>query len=34
MIFQKLFFIDAFDHAKQHILTGKTFEHLSKLQNA
>ena len=27
-------FIDAFDHAKQHILTGKTFEHLSKLQNA
>ena len=27
-------FIDAFDHAKQHILSGKTFEHLSKLQNA
>jgi anthranilate phosphoribosyltransferase len=27
-------FIDAYDHAKQHILTGKTFEHLSKLQNA
>jgi len=27
-------FIDAYDHAKQHILTGKTYEHLSKLQNA
>ena len=27
-------FIDAYDHAKQHILTGKTYKHLSKLQNA
>ena len=27
-------FIDAYDHAKKHILTGKTYEHLSKLQNA
>jgi len=27
-------FVDAYDHAKQHILTGKTYEHLSKLQNA
>jgi len=26
-------FIDAYDHAKQHILSGKTYEHLNKLQN-
>ena len=27
-------FTDAYDDAKQHISTGKTYEHLSKLQNA
>ena len=26
-------FIDAYDHAKQHILTGKTFEHLNKIRD-
>jgi len=27
-------FIDAYEHARKHILTGKTFEHLIKIQNA